>query len=156
MHNASFWLCIGTCQNQTDVGQGQGTLPTLLGCAACTLARGSPWRGCLHTSSPTSSFVRQSLQVFQRAPCKPGTGSERFPEHFACSITKQKGGIWPMDTPSQPYLLSDWIPTAHLCQDCSKLPYLCVSPRGKTRFCRCSRNNQHSWQISVKKAKRIR
>lgn len=68
-------LYIGTCQNRTEVGQGQGTLPTLLGCAACTLSRGSPCRGCLHTSLPTSSFFCQSLQVFQRAQRKSGIGS---------------------------------------------------------------------------------
>lgn len=68
-------LYIGTCQNRTEVGQGQGTLPTLLGCAACTLSRASPCRGCLHTSLPTSSFFCQSLQVFQRAQRKSGIGS---------------------------------------------------------------------------------
>lgn len=43
---------------------------------------------------------RESLQVLQRALCKSGTGFGRFPQHFANSITKQRGGIQPRDTPS--------------------------------------------------------
>lgn len=69
---------------------------------------------CTGRTSP-EALPRELLHVFQRAQCKPGTGLEPFPLHFASSITKLRGGIQPTDTPSHPCVFIDLTQRAQFC-----------------------------------------
>lgn len=69
---------------------------------------------CTGRTSP-EALPRELLHVFQRAQCKPGTGLEHFPLHFASSITKRRGGIQPTDTPSHPCVFIDLTQRAQFC-----------------------------------------
>lgn len=95
---------------------------------------------CTGRTSP-EALPRELLHVFQRAQCKPGTGLEPFPLHFASSITKLRGGIQPTKGRNTAYghpippLCIHWLNSkSSVLLDCSKLPYLSGRPWGRTRF----------------------